>query len=934
MMKFKEVLKRKFLEGPGSNQSSLEALNRSVVNIEQAKLQNKKYEEERRNYKASISPPVGNPTIWGPELQAFIEQGTFCPLTALRKPNVDLDSHAARGEYMKAKLNLVQHKLGAFPPALLTEVPQCQLDMQVARDVPDDRAVPMETDKLVPGSPEAKVAMLYNMLNMSDGQIRVHAGRWTKYESMEEPTWAKEKQPSWDDALAMERRTHPSDQGGHFLEFHTYTEEEIEDHRRLGLRPLWRDLKGHFFAWEPAPASGGAGTCWVKEVQTWTLPTLLGVYGHQFSLKQKRHGRGQRGGGAEGARERVLERKKIQQETNDFLEVMNIPKPTTQEEWRAVWKEVGTLLAAKHFITHTPVPVMDLPIATVVDSKERLRFRAMCDERISFPFEELREFPDVYSKLEPYVAADSFVEVKVAWRCNTEQWWWAEVHPSQAGPLYKKLGYSDAAIRAFGLDPEGPVGTPYLPAAASGADQGSQPPLLMEYPDQPRPPITVENVKSVLGTKAKKGLQAQNKHLFWAKTECGVQAREAIDAFIMGLVRFQVGCCARFNDMQHTSPGTLKVTTSTIEMMAWQTKTASAFKIKKNPVPLIAPKLSLSGVDWWTDWVETLKTLFALERFQDMDYLIPTLSKDFQGVIPRPGSSDRSLRWLIRHGVPQELVQPLSWHSFRVFIPDCAYQLGIPRTQRQYLGNWQTESTADIYTREKRNVVVDIWGKVLSRLRDINLDPGKEVREDLSHEDWDDKHGPSDHGSPVKSGSFHLVSEDETTEQQSDGLGSGKSKPSARTARSVEPPHEDLPRRNMFQVVPSDEVLPPVGPLIVVASLRKTGNPPKRKLHLLDREGRAVGCGWSPDLSKISSMGKEDYENEVGELVQCSRCFLRFTLPNEWLFDVSQDPAVALDSDSSVSFGSLTDSSVDTASDCDKVTLPSLERDGALLPLQ
>ena len=51
MMKFKEVLKRKFLEGPGSNQSSLEALNRSVVNIEQAKLQNKKYEEERRNYK-------------------------------------------------------------------------------------------------------------------------------------------------------------------------------------------------------------------------------------------------------------------------------------------------------------------------------------------------------------------------------------------------------------------------------------------------------------------------------------------------------------------------------------------------------------------------------------------------------------------------------------------------------------------------------------------------------------------------------------------------------------------------------------------------------------------------------------------------------------------------------------------------------------------
>ena len=94
-----------------------------------------------------------------------------------------------------------------------------------------------------------------------------------------------------------------------------------------------------------------------------------------------------------------MERKKIQKETNDFLEVMQMPKPTTQEERRAVWKEVGTLLAAKHFISHTPVPVMDLPIAAVVDSKEHLRFRAMCDERISFPFEELREFPDVYAKL-------------------------------------------------------------------------------------------------------------------------------------------------------------------------------------------------------------------------------------------------------------------------------------------------------------------------------------------------------------------------------------------------------------------------------------------------------------------------------------------------------------------------------------------------------
>ncbi len=68
------------------------------------------------------------------------------------------------------------------------------------------------------------------------------------------------------------------------------------------------------------------------------------------------------------------------------------------------------------------------------------------------------------------------------------------------------------AIKAFGLDPEGPVGTPFLPAAASGADPAA---LMMEYPDQPR--LCDEEGK---GTK--KDLGAKDKHLFWATTECGL----------------------------------------------------------------------------------------------------------------------------------------------------------------------------------------------------------------------------------------------------------------------------------------------------------------------------------------------------------------------------------------------------------------------------
>ena len=76
---------------------------------------------------------------------------------------------------------------------------------------------------------------------------------------------------------------------------------------------------------------------------------------------------------------------------------------------------------------------------------------------------------------------------------------------------------------------------------------------------------------------------------------------------------------------------------------------------------------------------------------------------------------------------------------FRVLVPDCAFQLQIPPDQRQYLGNWMTESTADVYTREKRNVVVDIWGKVAAQMPHLKLTPDRECREDLNHQDWADQ---------------------------------------------------------------------------------------------------------------------------------------------------------------------------------------------------
>ena len=228
------------------------------------------------------------------------------------------------------------------------------------------------------------------------------------------------------------------------------------------------------------------------------------------------------------------------------------------------------------------------------------------------------------------------------------------------------------------------------------------------------------------------------------------------------MARFQVACSARFNDLQHTSPGGYKLTEATLELQAWQTKTVSAFRIKKNPVPLIAPLYSFTGLDWWSILPQAWDRLVAQDKFKDMDYLIPTVSSDFTGLIPRPGQADRTLRWLKdalhRQGtLESSTFRPLSWHSFRVFIPDCAYQLGMPRDQRQYLGNWTTESTADIYTREKRKVVQRAWTAVADKLGKLDLTGAKTVPIDLDHKDWDteilelDPSPPRD--SPDKSGS-------------------------------------------------------------------------------------------------------------------------------------------------------------------------------------
>ena len=88
-------------------------------------------------------------------------------------------------------------------------------------------------------------------------------------------------------------------------------------------------------------------------------------------------------------------------------------------------------------------------MAPITDDREHMIMRAICDERISLPLEAFKEHPEIYDQIVAILPADQLMDVKVAWRCNTTQYWHAEVDAAAAGPLYA------AAIEAMNLNPFG-----------------------------------------------------------------------------------------------------------------------------------------------------------------------------------------------------------------------------------------------------------------------------------------------------------------------------------------------------------------------------------------------------------------------------------------------------------------------------------------------
>ena len=289
-----------------------------------------------------------------------------------------------------------------------------------------------------------------------------------------------------------------------------YTEEDVKKQVEAGLRPAPESIRGGF--WAPYDEE----RYWQRQTQTWTLPALFHVYRNAWTMKElygiwcemplmiQRSRRGQ----GETAKQHQANLQKTKDEVQQFLDANNLGRPQSPAEWRqwaSSW-QCGRSWPTRH--------------------RWWWRFRwpqsRMTVNTWSWGPSAMRESASLWTPsriTRDLLPADQLMDVKVAWRCNTTQYWHAEVDAAAAGPLYAKLGYPAATIEAMNLNPfgghvnltaqgakllgeepahsghpnPGPCGHSPAPFITIEGDDGK------DYEAERKPPITVNNVVSACG---------------------------------------------------------------------------------------------------------------------------------------------------------------------------------------------------------------------------------------------------------------------------------------------------------------------------------------------------------------------------------------------------------------------------------------------------
>ena len=233
--------------------------------------------------------------------------------------------------------------------------------------------------------PEVQLSVLRWMMSKRVGEVRIFAGRWVRrLGPVHVPDWAKNLTKVNPEAL--EKGTHPRNHQVGGLPWARYSVDELHQQAKAGDRPYPADLRSIFWAFH-----------WTRQISSWTLPGLLGMFGHSYTLRQL---------------------------------------------W-GVWESL---------------PLLQGPRQRGPKNKAQ--------------------------NVAPYI--------------------------------YRKLGYTNDMIKLMGLDPS-------APGCRTGADGPDIRPRGGEGEGIVYPPITADNVHSVVGKDyRKKNYPVEMKHVFWAHMGCGL----------------------------------------------------------------------------------------------------------------------------------------------------------------------------------------------------------------------------------------------------------------------------------------------------------------------------------------------------------------------------------------------------------------------------
>jgi len=243
-------------------------------------------------------------------------------------------------------------------------------------------------------------------------------------------------------------------------------------------------------------------------------------------------------------------------------------------------------------------------------------------------------------------------------------------------------------------------------------------------------------MEELVQTLTKKDMRAipPNVEMVELMEEQALRNGNMVKRYMAAVWRFMVATSTRFNDIQHSAPSSVRDLPATVEAEAWQTKTTRMASKKQRPMVLVAPKISLvEAASWWKPVTETTKIFTENEDFKHMDFMVPAVTRDRTGFIPRPATNGQFLKvvreimyestpmdteWSVteRNGATKlikawEAIKKTTNAAPRVWMPEWANKANIPREERAFLGRWAEEPMADVYTREQRNKVVELWKK-------------------------------------------------------------------------------------------------------------------------------------------------------------------------------------------------------------------------------